>query len=146
MYFKLVDDQTQSYSIEQLRADNPQVSFPEHPSEALLKEYSVYPFTVKDQPSYDPMTQHTVEGSIVQDVDGSWGLSWSVESLPNDTASNNIRKRRDFLLSESDWVVVKASEYAKPISSSWLTYRQALRDVTLQEGFPYSVIWPNKPE
>ena len=26
------------------------------------------------------------------------------------------------------------------------TYRQALRDVTQQEGFPYNVVWPEKPE
>ena len=28
---------------------------------------------------------------------------------------------------------------------AWATYRQALRDITEQTGFPYSMIWPTKP-
>ena len=31
-------------------------------------------------------------------------------------------------------------------SQAWLDYRQALRDVTSQEGFPNTVTWPTKPE
>jgi len=32
------------------------------------------------------------------------------------------------------------------MSAEMATYRQALRDITAQEGFPHSVVWPAKPE
>jgi len=32
------------------------------------------------------------------------------------------------------------------MTPEWATYRQALRDITAQEGFPYEVVWPPKPE
>ena len=146
MYFKIVNGQQQGYSVEQLRADNPQVSFPEHPSAALLAEYSVYSFTVDNQPPYDPMTQQAVEGALVQDAGGAWTMPWTVENLPLNLASDNVRRRRDQLLSDTDWMVVKATELAQPVPANWLVYRQALRDVSSQAGFPYSVIWPVKPE
>jgi len=31
------------------------------------------------------------------------------------------------------------------LTPEWSTYRQALRDITEQEGFPYQVTWPTKP-
>ena len=62
-----------------------------------------------------------------------------------DDKASEIRTKRDKLLSECDWVVVKAKETNTEISSDWVTYRQALRDITNQETFPTSVTWPNKP-
>jgi len=32
------------------------------------------------------------------------------------------------------------------VSGDWAKYRQALRDITKQKGFPYDVEFPNKPE
>lgn len=29
---------------------------------------------------------------------------------------------------------------------AWMAYRQALRDVPEQEGFPINIVWPEKPE
>lgn len=54
------------------------------------------------------------------------------------------RKQRDKLLSDSDWVVIKAKETGTNIPSGWKTYRQALRDLPQQEGFP-NVEFPEKP-
>tara|TARA_R100001440_G_scaffold10909_2_gene19736 strand:+ start:7522 stop:7728 length:207 start_codon:yes stop_codon:yes gene_type:complete len=41
-----------------------------------------------------------------------------------------LRQKRNELLKESDWVVVKAQETNTTIPSDWKTYRQALRDIT----------------
>ena len=52
---------------------------------------------------------------------------------------------RDALLSGSDWVVIYHTEKGTNIPLEWRVYRQALRDVTEQEGFPFNVTWPQEP-
>jgi len=60
-------------------------------------------------------------------------------------ASESARSQRDRLLTETDWVVVKHNELGTPIPQEWLDYRQALRDITEQSGFPDNVEWPTAP-
>lgn len=55
-----------------------------------------------------------------------------------------VRARRDFLLSDTDWVVTKAVESGNPVPADWKTYRQALRDVTRQAD-PFVLVWPTSP-
>jgi hypothetical protein len=54
-----------------------------------------------------------------------------------------IRQQRDFLLQSSDWTQVADAPVDK---AAWATYRQALRDIPQQEGFPVTVDWPSQPE
>lgn len=56
-----------------------------------------------------------------------------------------VRADRDVRLAETDWIVIKSLENGSPIPAEWATYRQALRDVPEQIGFPWNVIWPEKP-
>ena len=60
------------------------------------------------------------------------------EELDAATASEaaNVRAQRDRLLASCDWMVIKAVETSTPLSQDWATYRQALRDISSQEGFP----------
>lgn len=66
-----------------------------------------------------------------------------------DTAKNNtdnsfsVRQRRNELLNQSDWT--QAADIPADTKSKWTTYRQNLRDVPTQSGFPNSVTWPTKP-
>ena len=55
------------------------------------------------------------------------------------------RAERDRLLSESDWVVMRAVETGATVPAQWLAYRAALRDITTQSGFPDSIVWPEPP-
>ena len=55
-----------------------------------------------------------------------------------------IRLQRNRLLSETDWVVTKASETGVAVSDEWKTYRQALRDVPTQSD-PDNITWPTLP-
>ena len=65
--------------------------------------------------------------------------------------SAQVRAHRDALLAESDWVVTKAIEQnaqdglGVQIPVVWLDYRQALRDIPQQPGFPGNVTWPTAP-
>lgn len=60
----------------------------------------------------------------------------------NDVELQNIRKERNQLLIESDWVVLSHSPVTGSKLDEWLEYRQKLRDVTKQEP-PYTL--PTKP-
>ena len=55
-----------------------------------------------------------------------------------------IKTRRDQLLQQSDWRVVKAADTGIPLSQEWKDYRQALRDITTQSD-PFNIIWPTAP-
>jgi len=55
------------------------------------------------------------------------------------------RKERDALLAETDGLAIGALETGVALSDEMLAYRQALRDVPQQEGFPSSITWPTKP-
>lgn len=65
------------------------------------------------------------------------------EPDPQEVAAKEVRSRRDTLLTASDWTQVADAPVDQ---AAWATYRQALRDITAQSGFPDSVVWPTKPE
>lgn len=77
--------------------------------------------------------------------------SWDDESgqwvsVETDLAvAAKVRKSRSDRLSACDWVVTKAAEAGTPVPQRWVDYRQALRDVTEQPGFPRNVTWPEVP-
>ena len=53
-----------------------------------------------------------------------------------------VRLKRNQLLSDTDFYALSD----RTMSAEMTTYRQALRDVTDQEGFPETITWPTKPE
>ena len=64
----------------------------------------------------------------------------------NEEAATAVRAERDKLIASCDWMAIKAFEAGTAVSTEWATYRQALRDVSAQEGFPNDITWPEKPE
>ena len=57
--------------------------------------------------------------------------------------ADETRTQRDALLAASDWTQVPDA----PVDQqAWAEYRQALRDVPQQTGFPIDINWPSKPE
>jgi len=61
-------------------------------------------------------------------------------------AAKLISERRTRLLTASDWIVVKAMDQGTTVPENWQTYRQQLRDITQQSGYPFTVIWPTPPQ
>ena len=145
MHLKLTNGVPAKYTLGQLRRDNPQTSFPKLIPDDLLASYDVYPYTRPIAPEYDNLTARLVDGDFEQDTVGNWSLPYVVEQQPQEQAERNIRTRRDGLLQETDWVVIMHTEKGTNIPMDWELYRQALRDITAQAGFPYSVEWPTKP-
>ena len=62
-----------------------------------------------------------------------------------DTASQaaTVRADRNKRLSGCDWTQLADSPVDK---AAWAAYRQSLRDVPSQAGFPWDVQWPDQPE
>ena len=54
----------------------------------------------------------------------------------------NVRNSRTEKLKDSDWTQIADSTADKAV---WATYRQALRDVPTQAGFPWTITWPESP-
>lgn len=66
----------------------------------------------------------------------------AVKQADRTQAAAQVRAERDRLISACDWTVLSD---AKTDKQAWTVYRQSLRDVPEQEGFPYDVIWPEPP-
>jgi len=56
--------------------------------------------------------------------------------------AKSVRQTRSDKLADCDWTQVADAPVDKAV---WATYRQALRDITAQAGFPWSVTWPDAP-
>ena len=78
------------------------------------------------------------------------GVTFTPPAAPAPTEAE-VRAQRDKLLADTDWIVTKAIEQnaqdglGVQIPVVWLDYRQALRDIPQQPGFPDNVTWPTKP-
>jgi len=84
------------------------------------------------------MVQFTTEEETARDADEQ---AWAAGA--NDRDAVYVREERDALLMTSDWTQVNDSPVDE---SAWVTYRQLLRDVPSQSGFPNTITWPTKPE
>lgn len=66
--------------------------------------------------------------------------TWVTDTKLFDSAA---RMRRAALFSESDWT--QLPDVPSATKAAWAIYRQALRDITLQAGYPQSIVWPAPP-
>ena len=79
------------------------------------------------------------------DIDESL-VEAEVARLQEEQPAKEARGERDRLLTETDWVTIRATDTGDPVPADWQTYRQALRDITEQTGFPEEIEWPQEPE
>lgn len=63
------------------------------------------------------------------------------QSKVREKKAMEIRAERDIRLAKTDWMALPDSPRCTP---ELLAYRQALRDITAQPGFPASVVWPEE--
>ena len=68
---------------------------------------------------------------------------YTVEDLP--MTSDEARAQRDKLLAETDWTQVLDAPIDAATREAYRAYRQALRDLPEQEGFPETITWPELP-
>ncbi len=72
------------------------------------------------------------------------GSDWVPDT---DRAAIEARLKRDSLLMQSDWTELQGAQSRLGINlyKQWQDYRQALRDISKQVGFPLNIIWPTPP-
>lgn len=59
--------------------------------------------------------------------------------------AKSVRTSRDDKLKECDWTQLDDTPLSNTVKATWAIYRQALRDVTTQAGFPWTITWPDAP-
>ena len=77
-------------------------------------------------------------------VEAGRGPGRAVMKLALQFPGTALRKRRNELLQQSDWT--QLPDVPIETREQWAAYRQALRDVTQQPGFPNDVEWPEPPQ
>jgi hypothetical protein len=135
------------YSIGELRRDNSNTSFPRNPSDDLLAEWNVFQVQPTDSPQVDH-TKNVTEGTPALQ-DGVWVQVWNVTDVSaeeveqrTEQQADAVRSERNAKLSSTDWTQVADAPVDQAV---WAEYRQALRDVPQQAGFPWDVQWPDEP-
>ena len=68
--------------------------------------------------------------------------TWEFDST---TACLEIDLHRKQLLQESDWTDTVSAQTRLTNYAEWQTYRQALRDIPQQSGYPTDIVWPTPP-
>jgi hypothetical protein len=123
-----------------LYRDNPNTSFPTTLTTDTLLAFNVHKVIQTPVISVDSKTHRPIQS--LQQIDGVWTQQWVAQQLPESAAADNVRGFRDAQLVKSDWTQVADAPVDK---AAWATYRQELRDITQQAGFPWDVQWPQIP-
>jgi hypothetical protein len=147
MYAKVTDTQVVEWPIASIRQRLPQISFPETITNAHLPDGFVF-VAEATVPRYD-QTTHRLAPGVLMVVDGVWTQTYQTIPLTDEELAQGgvdkaaaIRAERTQKLAESDWTQISDATVDKTL---WAEYRQALRDVTKQSGFPTVAIWPVAP-
>jgi hypothetical protein len=131
----------------EFRALHPNTSMPQLLSEELLNDFGAD--VVLEGPQASPTRYQFSFADGVEQTGGKWYTKYSVADMDQEakdaldtTQAGAMRKQRNEKLSDSDWTQVADAPVDK---QAWATYRQALRDITAQEGFPWNITWPVEP-
>jgi hypothetical protein len=113
--------------------------------------------------------QVAFQDGVEQDANGNWVWAWTIgpvftEYTDDDGVAHTVaeleaayiknvdgkqaaavREDRDKRLADTDWTQLIDSPFSNDTNGVWQAYRQALRDIPSQEGFPWDVTWPEKP-
>jgi hypothetical protein len=143
----------------QLRKEHSNMSLPQSWTEDTFALLNVARVEKTEAPTVGQYQTARKDG--VENVNGVWKEKWSVVDMFADTtedgvtttkaeheaayqadldakAAASVRATRDTKLAETDWTALTDVTMAAEMA----TYRQALRDITAQAGFPNTVEWP----
>jgi len=131
-----------------LRKRHPSVSFPRDPSPTLLAEWGCFEVAEVQQPAATRTTYYEEDAPAL--VNGVWTMTWVERQRSQDAidqfdqaAARRVRARRDALLQRSDFTQLADASVANAVE--WAAFRQALRAIPQQPGFPHSIAWPAIP-
>ncbi len=131
----------------EFRALHPNTSFPAQLSEQLLN--SMGADVVFEGPQAQPTRYQVAFRDGVEQINGKWYTKHSVSDIDDEAKaaldlnqSRSVRSTRNTKLAECDWTQIADA----PVNTqAWANYRQALRDIPTQTGFPWDIQWPEAP-
>ena len=149
----------------ELRAANKNMSFPKAWNSSVHDALGVDPVLEAPAPEPSAAYKSVVRNGAVEDGKGNWVYAWKEEEMFTEYTDDNgdvqtvaaqktaydtantaaraaaERDKRTALLMETDHYALADVT----MTDAMKTYRQALRDVPQQAGFPSSITWPDKP-
>ena len=132
----------------EFRSMHPETSFPVPLTAEILADFGAD--VVLEGPQAEPTRYQVGYRDGVQQIDGKWFTKYSVADMADEAKAakdarqaENVRETRNQRLKDSDWS--QGKDIADAVSQPWAVYRQALRDVPGQAGFPWDVKWPEQP-
>lgn len=150
----------------QIRSMHPNVSLPKVWNANVNETLGIDPVLASPKPEPSGDYKVVVRNGVEQDANGNWVHAWTENDMFQEytdeegvthsvadqqaaydaqntaTLAASERAKRDSLLKETDHFGLSDVT----MSAEMTTYRQALRDVPQQEGFPSTITWPTKPE
>lgn len=140
-------------SFSDLRRKYPHVSFPSRLSDIDLEAFGAVEVVETPPPSFDFKIERLTEVNPSYDISSNtWKQSWSVVSLTpqeiqeiEDNKSFDVRLERNAKLAACDWTQLADSPLDADAKLVWALYRETLRMVPQQAGFPWEVQWPPEP-
>lgn len=153
---------------QQLRADNPNTSFPEVLTPEIIESFGYDPVLEGPQATTVPPYQYSQRDGVVE-VNGQWFTHYIAgpvfheytddEGVVHTAAEQyeeycfakdaeqgkNIRAERNKRLADCDWTQLIDSPLDPDAKGAWQLYREILRMVPQQAGFPWEVQWPPQP-
>ena len=135
----------------EIRKEFPNTSFPKNINAADLTSFGYVSVLEIAPPSFDPLTEKVEQAPPVL-VSGVWVQQYEKIELAKEESDRRKaeaaeskasaqRGQRNDLLSETDYLALSDAT----LTDEMRTYRQALRDVPAQSGFPDNITWPTKP-
>jgi hypothetical protein len=104
---------------------------------------------VFEGPQAQPTRYQIAFADGVEQIDGKWYTKYGVADMDDEAKAikdaeqaEKTRSQRTEKLKDSDWTQVADAPVDK---AAWATHRQALRDITAQTGFPWTIDWPVAP-
>lgn len=152
MYVKISNDKIEKYpyNLSNLTEDFPNTSFPLDINETILNELGI--FRIEETPGLHLEYYEALQEMNPIKQDGRWVQQWKIVTLTDeelefrtDLKSRTVREERKRRLIDTDWVMVTDSPLSSEDVQKFRVYRQLLRDISLQEGFPWNVDWPTLP-
>lgn len=137
----------------QILNENPNVSFPTVAwTDELLNEFGYAELWDDGERPATDRYQKVVSGTPEKREDGKWYKTFTVEDCtPEEIAFIDSDKKfrtlelRSTLLKNSDWTQLSDVPLTETEKGEWATYRQSLRDIPSQEGYPWDIVWPIAP-
>lgn len=150
MYAEIVQGQIVAYPCDP-QQDNLNTSFPVNWPGGIVNSREYVKVFPSDQPQIS-YTENLIEGLPVS-VLGQYYQTWmAVEASEQEillrTANQDemMRLDRNQRLYESDWTQLNDSPLSPQLMEQWRVYRQALRDIPSQSGWPWNITWPVPPQ